>query len=59
MIRYRDGTEIIIGIYWVEGHDLIVAEKKIMLTLDQVFNMYELAKDDLKKKIRFRGDLAG
>ena len=55
MIKHPDGMEICV--YWVEGHDKIVAENIMMVTLKKFFNMYEVTKDDLKKKIKFLGGL--
>jgi hypothetical protein len=57
MIKHPDGMEMIICVYWVEGHDKIVAENIMMVTLNKVFNMYEVTQDDLKKKIKFLGGL--
>jgi hypothetical protein len=59
MIKHPDGMEMIICIYWVEGHDKIVAENIMMVTLNKVFNMYEVTRDDLKKKIKFLAGLQG
>lgn len=57
MIKHPDGMEMIICVYWVEGHDKIVAENIMMVTLNKVFNMDDVTKDDLKKKIKFLGGL--
>jgi hypothetical protein len=57
MIKHPDGMEMVICIYWVEGHDKIVAENIMMVTLNKVFNMYEVTSDDLKKIIKFLGGL--
>jgi len=38
---------------------MIVAENIMMVTLNKVFNMYEVAKGDLKQKIKFLMGLAG
>lgn len=57
IIKHPDGMEMIICVYWVEGHDKIVAENIMMVTMNKVFNMYEVTKDDLKKKIKFLGGL--
>lgn len=59
MIKHPDGMEMIICVYSVEGHEKIVAENIMMVTLNKVFNMYEVTKDDLKKKIKFLGGLEG
>ncbi|MGB7293852.1 MAG: hypothetical protein WBD99_16920 [Thermodesulfobacteriota bacterium] len=59
MINHADGMEMIICAYWIEGHDKIVAENIMMVTLNKVFNMYEVTKDDLKNKIKFLGGLPG
>ncbi len=57
MIKHPDGMEMIICLYWVEGHDKIVAENIMMVTSNKVFNIYEVTKDDLKKKIKFLAGL--
>jgi hypothetical protein len=57
MIKHPDGMEMIICLYWVEGDDKIVAENIMMVTLNKAFNIYEVTKDDLKKKIKFLGGL--
>ena len=59
MIKHPDGMKMIICVYWVEGHDEIVAENIMMVTLNEVFNMHEVTKDDLKQKIKFLGGLEG
>jgi hypothetical protein len=59
MIKHPDGMEMIICLYWVEGHDKIVAENIMMVTLNKAFSIYEVTRDDLKKKIKFLAGLAG
>ncbi|HEX9666932.1 MAG TPA: hypothetical protein VGA95_10305 [Thermodesulfobacteriota bacterium] len=59
MIKHPDGMEMIVCLYWVEGHDKIVAENIMMVTLNKAFNIYEVTKDDLKEKIKFLAGLEG
>lgn len=59
MIKHPDGMEMVICLYWVEGYDKIVAENIMMVTLNKALSIYELARDDVKKKIKFLAGLGG
>ncbi|MFQ5786801.1 MAG: hypothetical protein ACE5H1_02360 [Thermodesulfobacteriota bacterium] len=53
MFKHPDGMEMIICVYWLGGHDKLVAENIRMVTLNKVFNIYEVTKKELKKQIKF------
>lgn len=57
LIKHPDGMEMIVCLYWVEGHDKIVAENIMMVTSNKVFNIFEVTKYDLKNSIKFLAGL--
>ncbi len=57
MVKHPDGLEMIICVYWIGGHDKLVAENIRMLTLNKSFNIYDVTGEELKKQIKFLADL--
>jgi len=53
MIKHPDGVEMIICVYWIGGHDKLVAENIRMVTLNKSFNIYDVTREELKKQIKF------
>lgn len=57
MFKHPNGLEMIVCVYWVSGSHRLFAENIRMVTLNKMFDVFSLTREELKEQISFLAGL--
>ena len=55
--KHPDGTEMIVCVYWIGGHERLFAANIMMVSFSKTFDIYAVNGEELKKQIKFLAGL--
>lgn len=57
MFKHPNGVEMIVCVYWVSGSHRLFAENIRMVTLNKMFDVFSLTREQLKEDVAFLAGL--
>lgn len=57
MFKHPNGVEMIVCVYWVLGSHRLFAENIRMVTLNKMFDVFSLTREELKEEVSFLAGL--